>query len=318
MKTIRFAFAYAGLLCFAQGLAQDPPPAAPARDAENSVDGGSGAASQQGGWRKFGEGRRDRDGAPAPAAKEPVPAELVVPAGTWIKVRVDEPLSSDRNLAGDAFAATLTQPIVVNGYVVARRGQTIEGRVSEAVKAGKAKGTSRLGVELVRLSIVDGQQLPVRTQLLQYSGGTSVGRDATAVATTAGAGAAIGAAAAGGFGAGMGAIAGAGASAIGVLLTRGRATVIDPEAELTFRTLDPLTIATERSGQAFQPVRQEDYEPRTLQRRVERRTRPDWGPYWGGGLWYPYSYWGPGFWGPSFYYFSGPRIVRGGGHFRRR
>ncbi len=36
---------------------------------------------------------------------------------------VNEPLSSDHNVSGDTFTATLTQPLIANGYVVARRGQ---------------------------------------------------------------------------------------------------------------------------------------------------------------------------------------------------
>ena len=116
-------------------------------------------AAQQPGWHKFGEARPQE-------APPPIPANLTLAAGTWITIRVDEPLSSDRNHAGDAFTATLVQPLVVNGFVVARRGQTLGGRVAEAVKAGRAKGTSRLGLEINEISLVDGQQLQVKTQLI--------------------------------------------------------------------------------------------------------------------------------------------------------
>jgi type IV secretion system protein VirB10 len=245
-----------------------------------------------------------------------MPAQIILPAGAWIKIRVDQPLSSDRNRAGDAFSGTLTQPIVADGFVIAHRGQTIEGRVTEAVKAGKAKGTSRLGLELVEVGLADGQQMAVRSQLVEYNGGTSVGRDVAAIGTTTGTGAAIGAAAAGGFGAGMGAIAGAVASGIGVLVTRGRATEIDPETVVTFRTMAPITISTERAPHAFQPVRQTDYESRTLERRPAPQPRPNvfftgYDPFfWGGpSFWYGprYSYWGPR------YYGGGTRVFIGGG-----
>lgn len=232
---------------------------------------------------------------------------------------MNEPLSSDHNRAGDTFTATLAQPVVADGFIVARRGQTVAGRVAEAVKAGRAKGTSRLAIELTELGLADGQQMPVTTHLSEYTGGTSKGRDATALATTAGAGAAIGAAAAGGPGAGAGAAAGAAASVIGVLLTRGRATVVYPEATLTFRITAPLTINTERATHAFSQVRQEDYEPR-----LQRRSSPTvmapppayyggfgW-PYFGSPLWYG----GYGF-GPSVFIRTGPRFYGGRGGFRR-
>ncbi len=262
---------------------------------------------------------------PPPAG--PAPSQLVLPAGTWIKIRVDQPLSSDRNEPGDTFSATLTQPLVADGFVVARRGQIIEGRVTDAIKAGKAKGTSRLGLELTTLSLVDGRQMPLRTQLVEYRGGTSVGRDVAAAGAVTGTGAAIGAMAGGGMGAAIGAAVGAAASGVGILTTRGRATEIYPESEVTFRTMEPLTINTDRATQAFVPVRQGDFEPQLQQRQMPGRvTRPApvYGyPYYGGG--YYGSYWGPGwgyspFWGPSFYFYSGPRFYGGyrGGGFRGR
>ena len=219
-----------------------------------------------------------------------LPSQLTLPAGTWISARTDQVLSSDRNQPGDVFSVTLAQPLVANGVVVARRGQIIAGRVAEAVKAGRVKGTSRLALELTDVTLADGQNMPVRTQLVQYSGGTSRGRDATTIGTTTGIGAAVGAAADGGFGAGVGAAAGAAASTIGVLLTRGRPTEVYPESILTFRTTEPLTISTDRAPQAFVPVRQEDYssgaEPRQPQL---ARRRPG---YYPGYPYPPYPYYG--------------------------
>jgi hypothetical protein len=242
--------------------------------------------------------------------------QLNLPAGTWVSVRLDQVLSSDRNQAGDSFTATLSQPLIANGIVVARRGQTVAGRVAEANKGGRVKGTSRLGIEIIELSLVDGSQMPVRTQLMSSTAGTSRGRDAAAVATTTGVGAAIGAAAAGGSGAGLGAVAGLGAAAIGVLASRGRATELYPEDLVTFRTLSAITISTQQAEHAFQPIRQEDYPADQLQNRNRTQTvqiaplrnfyDPFWGPTFGYG------------WGPGWSYFGGPRGFVGGGRGFRR
>ncbi len=266
---------------------------------------------QSGGWRKFDQ----RDPAD-PAA--PLPGQLTLPAGTWLTVRIEQEVSSDHNLKGDAFNASLVQPLIANGFVVARRGQMVGGQVVEAEKAGRAKGTSRLGLTLTELSLVDGRQVPVKTQFTQYQGPTSVGRDVAAVATTTGVGAAIGGAAEGGFGAGIGAIAGAAAGMIGVMTTRGKPTVIYPEAILTFRLEEPLTVSTESSAQAFRAVTPQDYAPQntTLNRPRRASAPPPPYYYYGGWGWYdPFFY--PGFYGPSFYFYSGPRFF-GGGHFRGR
>jgi len=98
---------------------------------------------------------------------------VTIPAGAWVSVRVNQQLSSERNQAGDSFTATLAEPIIANGIVVARRGQTVAPRVAETSKGGRIKGTSRLGIEIVELSLVDGQNIPVRTQLVESRAGTS-------------------------------------------------------------------------------------------------------------------------------------------------
>ncbi|MGH9591779.1 MAG: hypothetical protein ACRD5L_01715, partial [Bryobacteraceae bacterium] len=219
-----------------------PPPPAAGTQANQAPDSN---------WHRFNENRP-----PDPVA---APPELVIPSGSWLTVRTSQMLSSDRNQPGDAFMATLAQPVVVNGIVVARRGQTVSGRVSVAEKAGRVKGTARLGVEITELGIADGRQMPVHSQLVARNGDTSVGRDAGAIGVTTGAGAAIGAAAAGPVGAGLGAAAGLGASIIGVMVTRGRPSVIYPEQVLTFRLDAPVRISTARAPEAFQPVRQADY-----------------------------------------------------------
>jgi len=89
----------------------------------------------------------DRSDAQRPAQPSvPLPSSLTIPAGTILSVRMNEFVSSDKNQVGDRVTATLDRPIVVNGWVVARRGQTLTGQVTAATKAGRVKGTSQLGL----------------------------------------------------------------------------------------------------------------------------------------------------------------------------
>ncbi len=254
-------------------------------------------------------GQQEPQGQGQPEAPPPgqpnqgvVPETLTLPAGTVVRVRIDEWLSSDHNVVGDSFSAVLDQPIVVGGWVVARRGQAQTGRVSLVKKAGRASGTSQLGVEMTELTLVDGQQVQIQTELQQTSAGTSHGQDAATIGTTTGVGTVIGAIADGGAGAAIGAGAGVAAGVIAVLVTRGRPTVIEPETVLSFRLQAPVTIATANSQFAFQPVTQADYDSHAaLARRPHMGPRP---PYYGYppyvfGYPYPYSYPGPyvGFYG---------------------
>ena len=209
----------------------------------------------------------------APPDYQPLPLSLTLPAGTLVTVRISQMLSSDRNLPGDIFNAELQKPLVVDGWVVARRGQTVLGRVAVAQRAGRIKGVSQLGVTLSNLVLVDGQQLRIRTEMQQDSARTSRRRDAQDIATTTGIGAAVGAEAGDGEGAAIGAGAGAAAGIAGVLLTHGRPTEIPPETVLTFQLRSALTFSTERSRPAFRPVNQADYDNRdTLRRRPRFAT----------------------------------------------
>jgi hypothetical protein len=238
-------------------------------------------------------GPRREDRVPPPL----VPGDLTLPAGSVIQIRTTDFLSSDKNQKGNTFIATLAQPIVIDGWVAMRRGQTITGQVTDAVRAGRVKGVSKLQLELNQLTLVDGQLVPVQTQLLNASAGTSNGRDAAAIGLTTGTGAAIGAAAAGGPGAAIGAGAGFVASVAGVLLTRGKPTIITPETLLTFKLEQPVSFATARGQLAFRPVSQSDYAPAPQRRNANyRRAYPY--PYPG-----PYPYYGPGYYyGPGFRY----------------
>jgi hypothetical protein len=260
----------------------------------------------------------------ADQANSTIPSRLTIKPGTFVTVRVNQMLSSDRSRAGDGFSATLSQPLVVDGVVVAQREQTVAGRVAEARKAGRISGVSRLGIELTDLTLVDGQQVPIRSELIRWNGPRSVGRDAGAIAGTTALGAAVGAAADGGVGAGIGAGAGAAAGILGVLVTRGRPTVIYPESLVTFRIGAPVTISTDRAPQAFRYVEPTDYD-RPYDSQAAPLRRRDSGcagygcpppppPYYYYGYYWPPYY--PYFYGPSVGFFFGSRFHYGRGYFR--
>ena len=270
-----------------------------------------------------------------PQQQMDVPARLTINQGTFITVRVNQWLSSDRNQQGDSFFGTLAEPVIVDGVVVAQRGQPVSGRVTEAQKAGRVEGTSKLGLELTSLTLVDGQQLSVQSQMITRNGATSVGRDVGAVAGTTALGAAVGAAADLGRGAAVGAGAGAAVGLIGVLLTRGRPTIIYPESTLTFRMSAAATLQTDHAPQAFRYVSQRDYGNAGYAQRPGPAVaggpgsgyggpNPGYGyppvaaapsPYYYGPAYYPYYpyyYGGLGlYFGPRYYGYYGGFGIRG-------
>jgi hypothetical protein len=261
-----------------------------------------------------------------PAAAPPVPAFLNIQPGTYVTVRVNQALSSDTNQPGDAFTVTLTQPVVVNGVVVAEPGQTLGGRVV-AVEKHHVGSSARLGIQLTNMTLVDGQQVPISTQFISRAGGTTPGgQEFGTVAATTGLGAAIGAAAGWGTGAAIGAGAGAAAGLIGVLVTHNHASVIYPEQMLTFRLEAPVFISTEHGQQAFRYVQPNEYDrPHDNGSGGPAPSGPGaYGPgaygsaapppppptYYSYGYGYPYPYYGYTYgypyWGPSFSFYYGP------------
>jgi hypothetical protein len=294
ITTISFSLLTAASLV----LAQDAPPAPPAQQ----------PATDSGGWRRVGDsnpnGQPNGQAAPTPNDPPPsysVPAQLTIKSGTFVTVRINQVLSSDHNQPGDAFTASLVQPLVVDGFVVAQPGQTIAGHVTEAKKAGRVSGVAHLGIQLTDLTLVDGQQAPIQSQMITRTGPTSTGQDAGAIGGTTAVGAAAGAIGAGGTGAAIGAGAGAALGTIGVLLTRGHPSIITPESVLTFQIQAPVTISTERAPQAFRYVSPNDYSQPAP--RLQTRA-PGYRPYYyGAGYPYPYPYfYGPGFYGPSVFF----------------
>ena len=273
-----------------------------------------------GGWRRVG----DRPQEPPPATTEPspqqdpepvdrsdaygqpqaspsrpaygLPAELMLKPGTYLTIRLGQPLSSDRNLPGDTFVASLAQPVVVDGVVIANRNQMVYGRVAEAERAHSDR-PSRLGLELTSITLADGAQAPVRSQLVGRRGGTTpTGEQVGTVAATTGVGAVVGAAAGYGTGAAIGAGVGAIAGIAGVILTRNHPTILYPETALTFAIQEPLTISTVRAPQAFRFVGPEDYEQAPVNAELHRRPSAP-APYSYAAYPYPYyasyPYWYP-------------------------
>src|SRR5271169_6028957 len=73
---------------------------------------------------------------PAPEPPPP-PPPIVIPARTVVAVNLQQAVGSKSSQAGDSFAATLAQPIVVDGNVVVPKGANAYGTVTEAHAAGR-------------------------------------------------------------------------------------------------------------------------------------------------------------------------------------
>jgi hypothetical protein len=180
-----------------------------------------------------------------PPAPEP-PHTVTITAGTLISVRLNDPLSTKRNQPDEAFSATLDQPLVVDGFVIAERGARVEGRVVQAEQAGRVKGVARLLLELTRINLSDGQKVALHTDSFEKLGPETKKEDAAKIGAGAVLGTIIGAVAGGGKGAAIGAGAGGAAGAGTVAATRGKPAELPVETRISFKLDQPVTITEQR------------------------------------------------------------------------
>ncbi len=187
--------------------------------------------------------------APAPAAPAAQPAEparpktmtVQVPAGTVITIRMIDSVDSEKHRAGQVFQASLEEPLVVDGVVLAERGADAYVKLIEARSAGRLAGRSELRLQLIRL-MIDGRPYTVESSTYEQVGSSRGKRTAATVGTGAAIGAAIGAIAGGGKGAAIGAAAGAGGGTAVQVLTKGEQVRVPSETLLEFRLDVPVQV----------------------------------------------------------------------------
>ncbi len=92
----------------------------------------------------------------AAVAKAPKPTAMVtVPKGTAISATVGQTLATDKNKAGDTFAASLNTPIEVEGKTVIPKGAHVTGRIVTVKK-------NELKVALASV-VIHGKSYPLDT-----------------------------------------------------------------------------------------------------------------------------------------------------------
>ena len=171
--------------------------------------------------------------APAPQTPPP-PAAIDLPAGTRVRVRLDQDLGSKISHAGDAFTATVADDVVVNGQTVIPHGARAEGTVIDARPLGRFKGGALLQLRLERVHTQWGSY-PVASSSIERAE-KGKGKRTAAFAGGGGAfGAIVGGIAGGGKGALIGGLAGGGAGAAGSAFTGNKQIFLPAETLLTFR-----------------------------------------------------------------------------------
>jgi len=164
----------------------------------------------------------------------PPPATVDIPAGTRIRVRIDEDLGSKISEPGETFSATVVDPVVMDGQTVIPRGARAEGTVIEARPLGHFKGGALLELRLERVRTQWGS-CAVHTSTMERVEQGKGTRTAKFAGGGGAFGALIGGLAGGGKGALIGALAGAGAGSAGSAMSGNRQIFLPAETLITFR-----------------------------------------------------------------------------------
>jgi len=154
-----------------------------------------------------------------------------IPAGTTVTIRTGSTLDSGKVTSGATFDGTLVNELKNGNSVVAKKGDSVRGKVIYAKDSGRLHKPGEL--KLV-LTSVNG--IPVSTSSRYFKGKGHTKGNATKIGVGTGAGALIGGLAGGGKGALIGAGAGA-AAGTGVAYATGKEQAVVPaETTLTFTT----------------------------------------------------------------------------------
>jgi len=98
---------------------------------------------------------------------------VTVPKGTTISAKIDQALASNKNHAGDTFAAILSSSIKVDGKTVIPKGTHVTGRVVTATKKGPELTVALASVDL------NGKSYKLVTDPISPSGKAPAKTDAT-------------------------------------------------------------------------------------------------------------------------------------------
>ena len=149
---------------------------------------------------------------PVAEPKNRTPQTVTIPSGTVLAVRLRQLISTDRQAVGDAFAATLDQPIVIDGFVIADKGSNVRGKITSLEAPGRVKGRASISLELSEINTTDGQRVDIHTDTYRNEAASGAKGDAVKV--------------------------GAGA----VLATKGEDVRLTSETRLTFRLTENVTL----------------------------------------------------------------------------
>ena len=170
------------------------------------------------------------------------PADVNVPAGTGLAIRINQHISVKSSRPGDRFDGEIVESLRdTNDRVILPKGTPVTGIVDESHRRGHFKGASILELRLTSLTL-NGTQYPLETHDYARTKKGKGKRTAAFIGGGSGLGMLIGGIASGGTGLVIGGLAGAGAGTAAGAFTGNRDIDIPAESIIRFKLADDLTL----------------------------------------------------------------------------
>jgi hypothetical protein len=180
------------------------------------------------------------------ALSAPRYVRVTVPAGTPLRITLNDTLQTNKNQEGDIFTGTLNGPLNLNGRTLIPDGSLFTGVITQLVKGGTLKTAPEIGFVITDFRLPGGKSYSVDTYTIYRKGRSHTARQIGMIGGGAAAGAIIGGIIGNEKGAAIGAVAGA-AAGTGASAATGRQNLIYPQGlTLTFQLEEPLTIIVPR------------------------------------------------------------------------
>ncbi|PYX09328.1 MAG: hypothetical protein DMG88_06645 [Acidobacteria bacterium] len=185
-----------------------------------------------------------------------------LPAGTALKVKLANNLTTFTNKPGDPFSGRVTEPVMLGGKTVIPVGATVEGRVTKITEPRRIAGKPTIGMFPETIILPNGDRYMLNAAVVdtnlrdgsdvntegQFKGSGHDGKDLTEIGFGTGGGMLIGGLISGGKGLLVGGTIGA-TLTVAHWLGKRRSAMLPAGTELTMEFSRPLAMTATSGGQ---------------------------------------------------------------------
>ena len=196
------------------------------------------------------------------AAAAMAQTNMSLPAGTAVKVKLENTLSTFGSKSGDPFSGRVTEAVMLDGKTVIPVGASVQGRVTKVSEPRRITGKPTIGIFPETVVLPNGERYTLNATLVdtdqrhgtdvntegQFKGAGHDGKDLTEIGMGTGGGMLVGGLIGGGKGLLIGGTIGATAT-VAHWLGKHRSAMLPSGTELVMDLSRPMVMTAESGGQ---------------------------------------------------------------------